>query len=334
MISFARPGLFVFLIPISLLFVFTFFWKHRGSRTLFPVEAWGKGRAAWSRNGEKVLSVIASLCFLSAMVMTVVAAAGPRRVIKEEIYESRGADIVFVLDESPSMAAQDFTPKNRFEAAKFVIRGFIEDRKNDMIGLVSFGSEASLRIPPTRDYETYRERLRSLQLGGMGEGTAIGLGIGVAVSHLENSTAPDKIVILLTDGENNAGKVSPGLAARLAASLGIRMYVVGLGKAGETGLTYTDPETGEQIRGIYRGTFDPELLDALASNTGGSFFSAGSSTALVEALRRIHILEAPVTDISYRFSEEPVHMPCLIAALFLLPAATLLRRAVLREVFP
>jgi Ca-activated chloride channel family protein len=168
----------------------------------------------------------------------------------------------------------------------------------------------------------------------MGEGTAIGLGIGVAVSHLENSTAPDKIVILLTDGENNAGKVSPGLAARLAASLGIRMYVVGLGKAGETGLTYTDPETGEQISGIYRGTFNPELLNALASNTGGAFFSAESSTALVEALRRIHILEAPVTDISYRFSEEPVHMPCLIAALFLLPAAILMRRAVLREVFP
>lgn len=334
MISFARPELFFLLAPVLLLFSFTFFWKQRGSRVTFPVEGWGKGRAEWSRKGGRLLSIFVSGCFLSAMAVTVVAAAGPRRILKEEIYESRGADIIFVLDESPSMAAQDFTPENRFEAAKFVIRGFIEERKNDLLGLVSFGSEATLRIPPTRDYQTYRDRLQSLQIGGMGEGTAIGLGIGVAVAHLRVSSAPDRIIILLTDGENNAGKISPILSARLAASSSIRIYVVGIGKAGETGLEYTDPETGEQISGIYRGTFDKDLLRTIASTTGGSFFSAGSSSSLVEALRRIHILEGPTVKISYRFSEEPLYDRFIIASLALFLAAFFFRRAFLREVFP
>ena len=142
-------------------------------------------------------------------MLLVLALAGPGRITKERVYLTRGIDIIFVLDESPSMAAQDFYPENRFNTAREVINSFIRSRENDPVGLVVFSDEAALMVPPTLDYSAYLRVLDDLQLMSLGRGTAIGMGIAVASLHLRQSSAQEKIIVLLTDGEKQCRRNNP-----------------------------------------------------------------------------------------------------------------------------
>lgn len=308
------------------------FWKGRGGRIVFPVSVWnGEGFAA-PIGLHGVLLGLSAAAFWTGLACLIVAMAGPIHTVRERAFLTRGIDIMIVLDESPSMAAQDYPPVNRFETAKNMIRQFVAQRENDPVGLVSFGSEAALRVPPTLDYDVFLSRLESLTLMDLGEGTAIGMGLAVACLHLRESTATQKIIILITDGENNSGEIQPETAASIASQLGIKLYTIGIGTTDEVPFEYTDPASGRTLRGMYQGTLGDELLKKAAASTGGSYFYAGSPGTLRAVFNTIDSIETVEKRVRIRVRSEPGRDPFILAGLVLLLVKFVIRKLLLREV--
>jgi Ca-activated chloride channel family protein len=222
----------------------------------------------------------ASLCLGLAFVA--LAAAGPTLVTKDRVYLGRGSETIIVLDLSPSMAAADLPP-TRLDAAKAIIGDFLATRRNETVGLVAFGNDAALVCPPTTDYEALASRLGSLQPGLYGDGTAIGAGIGTALAHAFRSTAPERHIVLLTDGENNAGSMDPEEAAGAARRRGVSLSVIGVGSPGEAPVSYVDPATHRRRTGIYRSSFDAAALEGFARGAGGGYYAAENEEALERA---------------------------------------------------
>ncbi len=240
------------------------------------------GEFTFSSTVRRCREVFAVLAF----VAVVIAASGPSLVRQSLLFLERGDEIVFVVDVSPSMAAEDFLP-DRLAAAKRLIDGFLATRKNEAVGLVAFGGEAALICPPTLDYETMRSRLATLRPGILGEGTALGAGIAVAASHGISTRAKARHIVVLTDGENNAGALDPATAAALAREAGFDLTVVGVGKRGSVPLSYIDPTTGERRSGTYESAFDRRSLQNIAQKGGGAYFDAADSQALESAFAAI-----------------------------------------------
>jgi Ca-activated chloride channel family protein len=210
------------------------------------------------------------------------AAAGPSLASRRTLYFGRGNEAMIVLDLSPSMAASDLVP-TRLDAAKSIIGDFLRTRRNETVGLVAFGNEAALICPPTTDYSEISSRLASLEPGLFGDGTAIGAGIATALAHEARSTAPEKQLILLTDGENNAGSMEPSTAMRLAAGLGVSLSVIGVGSPGEAPVSYVDPATHQKRTGIYRSSFDSGKLESMTRSAGGSYYGGENRADLAAA---------------------------------------------------
>jgi len=206
-----------------------------------------------------------------------------------------GIDIVVALDASGSMAAEDFRPRNRFAVAKELIGDFIRRRIDDRIGIVTFGGRAATRVPITYDREIAERILDRSEVGENGEGTAIGHAIATAVNRLRTSKARSRVIILVTDGVNNAGSIDPLVAADLAARSGVKVYTIGVGSAGPVPMPMKrqNPFTGE-IETVYqtmRGELDERTLAAIARTTGGGFFRATDARAMSDVLQRIDQLE-------------------------------------------
>ncbi len=254
--------------------------------------------------------------------VTVLAAAGPALVSKQVVYLGRGNEAIIVLDVSPSMAASDFAP-TRLDAAKAIIGDFLATRRNETVGLVAFGGDAALVCPPTTDYASIASRLGSLQPGIYGEGTAIGAGVATAVAHAARSSAPEKQIILLTDGENNAGSMEPATAARAAVRFGMALSVIGVGSAGEIPVTYVDPTTRQKRSGIYRSDFNGATLEVLSRTGGGSYYSAENKAALASAFVALAERSSSISRSRSRSSEENLTGQAIAAALALLVLARL-----------
>lgn len=214
---------------------------------------------------------------LAAITLIGVALARPQSTSVTEDLELEGIDIVIALDLSGSMQETDLVP-NRLEAAKMVIQEFVRRRPSDRIGLVIFGRDAYTDIPLTLDHGTFMRMLGELHLGIIdGRGTAIGNGIGVALNRLRKSDAKSKVIIVLTDGENNAGNISPEQAARYAQTLGVKIYTVLAGN-----------DDGEaRGPGQPRQPVNPKLLEQIASMTGGTPYLATDTRALQERFQKI-----------------------------------------------
>jgi len=214
---------------------------------------------------------------LAAITLIGVALARPQSTSVTEDLELEGIDIVIALDLSGSMQETDLVP-NRLEAAKLVIQDFVRRRPSDRIGLVIFGRDAFTDIPLTLDHGTFLRMLGELHLGIIdGRGTAIGNGIGVALNRLRKSDARSKVIIVLTDGENNAGNISPEQAARYAQTLGVKIYTV---LAGNDDGESRGP--GQQHQPV-----NPKLLEQIASMTGGTPYQATDTRALHERFQKI-----------------------------------------------
>jgi Ca-activated chloride channel family protein len=262
--------------------------------------------------------------------MLVVALSGPVVVETEKVYLSRGIDMVIALDQSPSMSAPDFKPANRFESAKQVIKQFVRGRENDQIGLVTFGSQAALRVPPTLDYAFLVRTIDSLEMMELGEGTAIGMGIAVAALHLSSSRTKEKVIVLLTDGVNNEGAVSPLDAAASAYRMGIRIYTIGIGKEEESEWTFTDPKTGTPYRGK-SGQFDEGLLKSVAEMSGARYFYAGEPQVLKGVFNEIDSIETSRTRVKTVARNTPIYEWFLLLGFILLCSSYILRGTVCRE---
>ncbi|MFW5689622.1 MAG: VWA domain-containing protein [Spirochaetota bacterium] len=327
-----RPALLLLLAAVPVLIYLRHVWPNRGGTLSFPFGIWGgKGFVAPPTLMSTLVAISAALFWLGVVVL-IVALSGLQQVTRERSYLTRGVDIVVVLDQSPTMAARDFQPENRFEAARSVVRRFVELRENDPIGLVGFGAEASLRVPPTIDYEHLLSVLDEMRILEMGDGTAIGMGLAVAALHLERSDAPRKAIVLLTDGINNAGEIQPETAARAARSLGIEVYVVGIGSGQEVEIEVRDPNSGRLLRGTVRDGFDEEALRAIAAEGGGRYYYAGSNTALQAVFDTIDTVERVEQRSLLRVVRRPFDQLLILIGLVFIMVDFLIRRLVAREV--
>jgi Ca-activated chloride channel homolog len=329
---FDRPAYLLLLLLVPVLIYFRHFWRGRGGMLSFPFGVWGGAGFSPPATAMSALIVVSSLLFWLGVTVLVLALAGPQRVTRERSFLTRGVDIMIVLDQSPTMAARDFRPDNRFEAARGVVRRFVSLRENDPIGLVGFGAEASLRVPPTIDYEYLLAELDRMRILEMGDGTAIGMGLAVAALHLEGSRAPRKAIVLLTDGINNAGEIQPETAARAARSLNIEIYVVGIGSGQEVAIELLDPESGQTLRGSVRDGFDEESLRAIAEVGGGRYYYAGSNTALQAVFDAIDTVERVEQRSLLRVVRDPYDRLLILIGLGLVVFDFLVRRWIAREI--
>jgi Ca-activated chloride channel family protein len=282
-----------------------FRFAHPGALALIPVGVamvlWAGLRRAPGRRGLFVYSRAGELARqpggwvarlrdlpvvlrLAAMVLAGVALARPQTTRVSDDLELEGIDIVIALDLSGSMQETDLAP-NRLDAAKMVIQDFVRRRPSDRLGLVVFGREAYTHIPLTLDHGTFMRMLAELRVGIIdGRGTAIGNGIGVALNRLRRSDARSKVIILLTDGENNAGNIAPEQAARYAQTLGVKIYTI---LAGDND-TDTPPGGRPPVPGLReRQPVNPKLLEQIASMTGGTPYLATDTRALAERFQKI-----------------------------------------------
>ena len=226
----------------------------------------------------------------AALVLLIVAMARPQAGLTKREITSHGIDIMLVLDTSGSMQALDFQPKNRLMAAKEVIKDFISGRREDRIGLVVFSKGAFTQCPLTLDYDILLKLVDRVDFGMMEDGTAMGSAVSVAVNRLKDSKAKSKVIVLLTDGINNAGKVDPLTAAKIAASFGIKIYTIGAGKPGPAMLPINDPVFGKRVVKA-EIELDEDTLTKVATETGGLYFRAKDERALKEIYERISKME-------------------------------------------
>ena len=265
---------------------------------------------------------------LIAIGLLIVALARPQSFTSGENVTTEGIDIAMVLDISGSMLAEDFKP-NRLDAAKNVIDEFVEGRTTDRIGLVVFSREAFTQCPLTIDYSVLRNLLLDIRSGMIQDGTAIGNAIANGVNRLKESDAKSKIIILLTDGVNNAGEVDPVSAAEIAKAFGIRIYTIGVGTRGEAPYPVQTPfGTRYQMVPV---EIDEAMLTKIADITGGEYFRATSNRALQEIYEKIDQLEKTKIEItSYKNASEKYHS-WLWGGLLLLLVELGLSRTILRK---
>ncbi len=252
--------------------------------------------SAWRRGAVRAFGVLP----WAALVLAVLAVARPQRGVSQSEIESRGVDIVLVIDISPSMAAEDFRPSNRLNVARETAREFVRQRPHDRIGLVGFAATAFTQCPLTLDHGALLDLLDGLDFGLAEDGTAIGMGLATAVTGLRRSKAPSKVIVLLTDGENNRGSIDPVTGAELARSYGIRVHTVLVGRGGIVPVPIDDPVLGQRIE-MVRMDVDETSLRDIARRTGGKFFRATEAAALSHIYEEIDRMErAPLRSIEYR----------------------------------
>ena len=261
---------------------------------------------------------------LAALALMIVALARPQDVEEQSRTNAEGIDIMLAMDISSSMLARDFTP-DRLTAAKEVAGEFIADRYGDRIGLAVFAGETYTQSPLTTDKGTLQTLLARLQSGVIEDGTAIGNGLATAINRLRESEAKSKVIILLTDGVNNAGQVAPLSAAEIAADYGIRVYTIGVGKRGYAPYPVQDAWGNVRYQQM-KVEIDEQVLTDIAAKTGGEYFRATSKTTLREIYAKINTLEKSriETDEFVRYHEHFVAW--LLWALVVLVAEFLLRR--------
>ena len=251
----------------------------------------------WKAGGRSVLGVIRHLPFLLrtiALVMIIIAIARPRSSTKMDKIDTEGIDIVLAMDVSTSMLARDFTP-DRISAAKDIAIEFISQRPSDRMGIVVFAGESYTQCPLTTDRATLINLMKEIETGLIEDGTAIGNGLATAVARMQNSDAKSRVVILLTDGVNNSGEITPQTAADIAKTYGIRVYTIGVGANGTAPYPVMTP-WGVQMQNV-EVEIDENLLKNIAETTGGRYFRATDNTKLSEIYSEINKMEKARTTI-------------------------------------
>ena len=289
-----QPWALALLAAVPLLFVFGRRATARPAAVLWVrTRRWGAAWGAWMLRSTSVLPWL-------ALLLAVLAMGRPQQGIRQSETETQGVDIVLAIDISPSMAAEDFRPLNRLYVAKETARDFVRQRPHDRLGLVAFAATAFTQCPLTLDHDALIELLEGLDFGLAEDGTAIGMGLATAVSGLKNSRTPSKVVVLLTDGQNNRGAIDPLTGADLARAFGTKVYAVLVGRGGIVPVPVDDPVRGRRVE-MVRMDVDEGVLREIAKATGGRFYRAQDPAALSQIYSEIDRLErAPIRSIVYR----------------------------------
>ena len=257
---------------------------------------------------------------LLALSSLIIAMARPRTVdVSSKTKTTKGIDIVMSVDVSGSMLAKDLKP-NRMEALKDVAENFVKARPNDRIGLVVYASEAYTKSPVTSDKAVVLDAIRSIKYDNvLQDGTGIGMGLTTAINRLKDSKAKSKIVILMTDGVNNAGFIEPQTASDIAQQYGIKVYTIGIGSNGMADFPYAIAPNGQFLFRMMKVEIDESLLRSIAKNTGGKYFRANSNQKLEAIYNEINKLETTeIQELKFYDYDEKFRPFALFAGLLLL----------------
>jgi Ca-activated chloride channel family protein len=328
MFRFAYPQAFLLLLLLVPLFYFELRSKRKRRSIAFSstglLSESGLVADPFKRHGKTVLRVL-------VLLLITTAAARPQTGRSESSIRTEGIDIMLVLDTSGSMQAQDFQPKNRLFVAKEVVKEFIPKRKHDRIGLVVFSAQALSQCPLTLDYNVLLGLVDKVDFGMLEDGTAIGVALATACNRLKDSKAKSRVVVLLTDGQNNAGMISPATAADIAKSLGIKVYTIGVGTRGYAPFPVEDPVFGRRLVQI-QVDIDENTLQEIAKKTGGEYFRATDTEELRKIYDHIDQLEKSTIETKTFTNYTDKYLIFAVPALLLLALELGLAESVLREV--
>ena len=319
---------FLWLLLVVPCLVFWYVFKHKkqtAQLSISSVKGFQKN-TIWSTFKHSLF-----VCRMAAIILVILALARPQTVdVSSKTKTTRGIDIVMAIDVSASMLAKDLKP-NRLEALKNVAADFIKGRPNDRIGLVEYAGESYTKTPITSDKSIVLQSLRDIKYNTViTGGTAIGMGLATAVNRIKDSKAKSKIIILLTDGVNNAGFIDPQTASELAVEYGIKTYTIGLGTNGMA-LSPIAIRNGQFQYGKIQVEIDEELLKEIAEVTGGRYFRANNNRKLMEIYKEIDKLEKTEVEEFKFYNYEEKFRPLIWFALGLLLFEFLLRFTIFRS---
>ncbi len=325
-IEFTQPYVFVLFALIPVLIFWYVKTNNRRSSSVQVSTTAAKGMGTWKTTFRHLPFICRLFCF--AFLIT--AMANPQTKNEEKNAEGEGIDIVLCIDVSGSMTAQDLTP-NRLEAAKNVAIDFVNRRPTDRIGIVIFSGESFTQCPLTTDKAVLIQAIQNIHSGLLEDGTAIGSGLSTSVDRLRTSKTTSKIVVLLTDGENNGGLIDPKTAKEIAKAFGIKVYTIGVGT---DGLAPQPVQTalGVEIQSV-KVSIDEKLLKQIADETGGQYFRAKDNDGLSEIYTTIDALEKSKVEITTTTRVTDKFLPFAIGAALFLLLEILLRYLVFRK-FP
>ncbi len=315
--------LLLLLFPIVAIYIYR---EYKGLKpwlrvsTIMPLSTKGGGIRRALRHIPFILTCVA----IAAMVLAI---ARPRSSSTFEHVDTEGIDIILALDVSTSMLARDFTP-DRINAAKDIAIRFVAERPSDRIGVVVFAGESYTQCPVTTDRATLINLIKEIECGLIEDGTAIGNGLATAVARLKDSDAKSKVIILLTDGVNNSGEISPKMAAEIAKTYGIRVYTIGVGAMGTAPYPYMTPY-GPQLVNV-EVQIDEPLLKEIAQGTDGKYFRATDNTKLLEIYGEINKMEKNKVQVDSFPLYKELYMPFALAALLALALGLVLKLFVIK----
>ena len=301
--------------------------KSVASMNVSSLEAFSGKRPPWRYILRHVLFAVRLAC----VALIIVVIARPQSTDSWEEQKTEGIDIAIALDISGSMLAEDFRP-NRIEAAKNIGMEFVSSRPDDNIGLVVFAGESYTQCPLTIDHAVLLNLFGSIKSGLIDDGTAIGLGLATAVNRLRDSKAVSKVIILLTDGENNMGSISPTTAAEFAKEFGIRVYTIGIGKNGKAPYPFKTA-FGTTVYQDIDVKIDEKCLTQIAEMTDGKYFRATDNESLRNIYAEIDKMEKTQLDVKSFSKPREEYMPILVWAFILLLIEQILGLTVLKNTF-
>lgn len=322
--QFLNPYILIGIVIVPLLLLYHLFVGRRATLTVSVL-----GSASAPRTLRYWLRPMPLVLRLLAITALIIALARPVNVHTESETTTEGIDIVLAMDISGSMLARDFVP-DRLTSAKKIASEFVGERSGDRLAVVAFAGEAFTQTPLTSDQATVQTMLSRLRSGVVDDGTAIGNGLATAINRLRESGAKSKVVVLLTDGVNNRGQISPATAAEIARDLGIKVYTIGVGSRGSAPYPAIDM-FGNETMVMAEVEIDEALLRRIATLTGGEYFRAVDDNALAEIYERINTLEKSEVQVTNYTSYEELYMLWLVAALLLLAGEFIIERVVLNR---
>ena len=331
MLEFQNPAAFLLLLLIPLLYLLRYFKIFKQVSFSAVLADWNGKAFTWNGRVRKLLSILSRVIMFAGFLIAIASLADPVITRQEKVYTSLGTDIVFAVDTSPSMAANDVGGMSRLESAKSTIRTVAVEHDGCRFGIVVFGNEASVFVPPTADLNSFTKRIDDIQVGMLGNGSAIGDGLSTAVCHLVSSAASKRAIILLTDGENNAGQIHPETAAHLAAENDISIYVIGIGTKGTVPIEYTDPLTGKLYSGYLDSNFNSASLKRITALANGRYFEVASLQEFLRTFETIVKTESVMQNYTFRTVTQSYYKDVLLYAIILFVAGWFLKRIILRE---
>ena len=325
-IEFSSPYWLLLLAIIPLMLLYKYYSKRQEIEPMtFSTLESISGLYSWKEKAIKYLPILRYLALAALML----AMARPQQTLKEEVVKAEGIDIILAMDLSSSMLAKDFDP-DRLTVSKEVAAKFEDQTVYDRIGLVVFAGDSFTQTPLTTDHNILKDFLANIECGMLDDGTAIGMGLATATNRLKNSKSKSKVIILLTDGVNNAGYIKPLTAAEIAEEYDMKIYTIGVGTTGAALTPVNRRNDGKFVFGMSKVNIDEKLLSEISKMTGGRYFRATDEAMLNSIYDEIDQLEKTEMEVNVFKRYKDIFRIPLILAFGLLLLEFILRQSILR----